>query len=238
MQYADDVIHGFLIDRQARISALLELLRDFIVVRLDIDGLNVHPGREDFFHIHIGEFNGGTDQFTLMSVDAALVLRLLHDGDQLLFGVTMILRRLDDLSDQLLPAAQQPVQRREQLYQREQHRIEGYSDSFGMFLGDVLGRHFAKEQNHHCCHQRGNGNAVILKKLDEQHRCQCGSQYIHDIIADQYGGQQRFISFSQLQYLGRPGVSLRSHALHAHQIQRSIRRFRRGKESGTDNQKQ
>ena len=97
MYDADDGVNGLPVYRQAGIPRLNKADGQLLGGDILGNSLDIHPGGEDLPHLQIVKLNGGADELALVGVQAALVLRLLHHGGDLLVGNAAVLRGLKQL---------------------------------------------------------------------------------------------------------------------------------------------
>ena len=106
---AHDVVNGLMVDRDAGVACLGKEGGQLLHGALLLGGSQVHPGGEQLGDLQVVELNGVADQVTLVLVQAALVLRLVHHAHQLLLGDAVVPLGAEDPAHQLFPLAEQEV---------------------------------------------------------------------------------------------------------------------------------
>ena len=199
-------------------------------------GHDVHPGGEDLLHLQVVELDGGADELPLMLVQAALVLGLIHHGDELLLGDALLLRLAEDAAEELLPLGKEVVHRGQH---RHQHPHDGgceHGKGLGVLFGHALGGDLAKDQNNHGQHHRGDQRTVVQKQLGEQNGAHGGGRDVHDVVADQVGGQELVVVLRDAQGQGSPLVAAVRPALEPDAVERGKGGLGGGEKGGEDHE--
>ena len=226
MDDAHDVVHVLVVHRQAGVAALREGGGDLLHGGGVLHRHDVHPGGEDVPGLQVAELDGGADQLALVLVQAALVLRLGHHGDQLLLGDAGVLGGAEDQVQQLLPLGEEEVQRPQDQQEHPEYGGGEHGKALRMLLGQALGGDLAEDQHHQRQHHRGDGGAVRGVQLGEEHRAHGGRGDVHDVVADEDGGDQPVVVVRQLHgQLGLfvPGVGPALHPDLVHAGERGLR---------------
>ena len=95
----------------------------------------------------------------------------------------------------------------------------------GEVLGNTLGGDLAEDQHQDSHYHRGDGSAHIAVKLHKQQSANGGHGNVHDIVADQDGGNQLVIVFRQAVGQLGPAVTAVRQPLQTDGIQRRKSRF-------------
>ena len=216
VDHAHNVIQAVLIHRQAGVAALGEHGAHLVHGGVPGHGGDLHAGGKDIAHLQVAELDGRADQLALVLVQTALVLRLRHHGDELLFGDARVVGGADDTAEQALPLGEQEVQRRQHRQQHPQQRGRGHGKGLGALLGDGLGGYLAEDQHGHRQHHGGHGGAVALAhQIREEHGAHGGGGDVDDVVADEDGGEQAVIVLRHAQRQRRAAVSCFRLALEA-----------------------
>ena len=237
MYHANDVVDGAMVDRQTGVTRLRKDLGQLLQGDVIFHGHHVYTGGQDLFHFHIVKFNGAADQLAFPIGQLAVVFGLADHGHQLALGDGVYLFVAHKAAQQLFPLGKQPGQRGHQCHQQLQDGGYGGSHRFRHLLGQALGGHLTKDQDHHSKHDSGEGRPLLsTHQLDEQHRTNGGSGDVHDVVADEDGGEQLIILLSHCQHAGGGGVTLLRAAFQTDLVQGRKRGFGCGKEGGKTNQ--
>ena len=143
-----------------------------------------------------------------MLVQPTLAVCLIHHAHQLFLGDAVLLRLAKQQAQQLLPQAEEQVNGSQHNREQPQQRRGRHCPALRRLLGKAFGRDLAKDQNDHRQHHGGRRRAVLVKPLGKQHRGNGGGGNIHDVVADEDGGEQLVILLCQRKGAGRPGVAL------------------------------
>ena len=111
MDNAHDVVDGLVVDRDAGEAALGKQGGQLLHGVVLFNGGQVHPGGEDLGHLHVVELDGVADEVTLVAVQSALGLRLVHHAHQLLLGDALVVLFAEQAAQQKLPLAEEKVGR-------------------------------------------------------------------------------------------------------------------------------
>ena len=232
---AHHVVDALVVHRQAGVALGGEHRRHVGQGGRILHGDHVHPGGEDIPRLQVVKADGGADELALLPVQAALVLGLLHHGDQLLVGDALVLRLVEQLAQQLFPQPEQEVQRGEHRHEQPQQGRGEHGERLGGLLGQALGGNLAKNQHHHGEHDGGHrGTVGLVYELDEQQGGQGGGHVVDDVVADEDGGQQLVVVLGQGQGFLRLFVAVVGAALQADAVDGGHVRFSGGKVAGHD----
>ena len=86
MKNADDLIDGIPVDQQTGEAGLCKGSGNFLVALVDVHGLQVNSMGQNFCRRQVTKFKGIAQQLTLVFVDAAVLLHVLHKKKQFLVG--------------------------------------------------------------------------------------------------------------------------------------------------------
>ena len=193
MNNTDDIVDGFVIDRQAGITRLNKGICQFLhrdVVRYRHD---VHARGQDLFNLHVIELDCTANQFTFVVGQFAVILGLTDHGHQFGIGNAALLT-VEMSGKKFLPSTEQKVQRREQRDKRVQNRCGGCGKGFRHLLGHALRGNLTKNQyNDGDDHGRYRGTGRAAQKRSEVHSAEGGKRDVHDVVADKDGGKQAVI---------------------------------------------
>ena len=236
--HAADVVQAAAVNRQAGKARLCKNRSDLLFCGGGRNAHHVRAGGHDFVGPALGKFDGAADQRPLLLVDAASLLHLFHKGEQLFLGDGAVSGRLKDQREQLFPLPEQKVHRGQAENEPPQQRGREHGEPLGRFLGDAFGRNLAKDQHHHGGNKGGNARPVLFaQKPHEQHGGQRGRGDVHNIVADQNGGEQRVVVFRQAQHQPGPLVALVGQAFELDAAERGKRGFSGRKIGGQNNTK-
>lgn len=225
MKNADDLIDGIPVDQQAGKAGLCKGSGNFLMALADVHGLQVHSMGQNFSRRQVAELKSIAQQLTLVFVNAAVLLHILHEKKQLLVGHFCVVIRLEETGHQLFPLGKQKIQRRQDQNPKADKRGTEQSKALRGVLCNTLGGDLTENQNNDCYDDRRNRRADVAVKPDEQ-KCADGRHHdIHDIVADQDGGDQLVIIIGQLECQRCPLVSVVRQHLEAGLIQGRERRF-------------
>ena len=217
---ADDVVHGVVIDGQAGIAGFCEGLRKLFQRNIVLHGHHVYAGRQDLLHLHVVELDGAADELAFPVGKLTVVLSLAHHGDELTFGDGVALAAVDEVSQQLLPLAEQPGQRGEEGQEQTQRRRYGGCNRLGHLLGEGLGGHFAEDEDDYRQHDGGGGGAPLCTQpLGKEDGADGSGGDIHDVVADEDGGEKLVVLLGHRQHSGGGSVALLSAAFQAYLVQ-------------------
>ena len=220
MDDAHDVVDILVIHRQTGIPILRERPGDLIHGIGILHGHHVHPGGQDLLHLQVVELNGSADELALMLVQPALVLGLIHHGDELFLRDAVFRLVAQQLRQQTLPLGEEEIHRPQQGDKHPENGGGEHGEVLRILLGQALRRNFAEDQDDHGQHHGGHRGAVYRQQLGKEHRGNRGSSDVYDVVADQDGGEQPVIILLQLERQGGPLVSSVRLAFHADAVER------------------
>ena len=85
VQDTDDIVDTSFIYRQAAVILLLDELQDLLLGHIDVNGRDVHAGRQNTLHGHIAELQRRGDQLALFLVDRTFLGHVLYDVIDIIF---------------------------------------------------------------------------------------------------------------------------------------------------------
>ena len=138
IQHADDIVKVVLIDRQSRKSGAQKKRRDLVLALINLNGFDIHARRQHVPGFQVVELDRVLNQLALLPVDAALGLCLLHQRQQLILGDRFAVPGTKEQSQQLLPAAKQPVDRRQNDHKKLKQRRRKHRELLRAFLCQTL----------------------------------------------------------------------------------------------------
>ena len=234
---ADDVVDGVMVDRQAGVAGLREGLGELLQRNIVLHGHHVHTGGQDLFHLHVIELDGAADELAFAVGQFAVALGLAHHGDQLTLGDGVALAAVDKVAQQFFPLAEQPCQGGEEGQEQTQHRRYGGCNRLGHLLGEGLGGHFAEDEDNDRQHDGGGGGTPLLTQpLGKEDRADGSSGDVHDVVADEDGGEKLVVLLGHRQNPGGGGVALLGTAFQAYLVQGRKCGLRGGEERGKRDQ--
>ena len=167
----------------------------------------------------VAELKGVAQQLTLIFVNAAVLLHVLHEKEQFLVGHFCVVICLEEARNQLFPLGKEKIQRCQHPNPKADKGRAEQSKALRGVLRNTLGGDLTENQNNDCYDNRRNGRADVAVKSDEQ-KCADGRHHdIDDIVADQDGGDQLVIIFGQLERQRCPLVSVVRQHLEAGLVQ-------------------
>ena len=119
---AEDMINRVLIDEQPGVFRLVEQRGDFLLARRNRKRRKVDPVNEDVLRLLLGKINRVFEQLSLVFVDAAVLLHLVDEHQQLLLRHFALRVQAEHLCQQLLPERKQKIERRENVKKHLQNR--------------------------------------------------------------------------------------------------------------------
>ena len=143
--------------------------------------------------------------------------------------------RFEEAGNKLFPLGKEKVQRCQNPNPEADKRRAEQSKAFRGILCNALRRNLTKNQNNDCYNGRRNRRTNIAVKVDEQKRADGRYHDIHNIVANQDGGNQLVIVFGQPERQCCPLVSVVCQHLEAGLIQGRERRFRGAEIGGHGN---
>ena len=186
---AEDVVDGILIDEKPRIFRLGEQRGDLFLRRGDGEGGEVGAVDQDILRALLGEVDGVFEQLALAFIDAAVLLHLVDEHEQLLLRHFIVGAEAEDLRQQLFPEGEDGVERREDPDEDLQDRRGEHGPGLRAVLGDAFGRDLTEDQHHDGDDHGGDRRADVAIVLDKEHGADGGCGDIHDVVADQDGGK-------------------------------------------------
>ena len=154
VNHADDAVERPVVDRQARIAGGCKRVGDFVVRGGLGNGDEIDARRENIRRLAVVKFDGAADQLAFLLVDAAFMLRLFDDGDQLLLGAAFFLLGCKQFGDELFDQGEEEVQRRQKHGNHADNRRGEQSERVGSVLCEAFGRDLSENQDHDCDQDR------------------------------------------------------------------------------------
>ena len=229
---AQDIVDAVPVDDEAGVAGLSEEPRNLLPAGLQGDGRQVHPVDEDVPGLPVRELDGVFQQLPLAVVDAALLLDLLHQHQKFRLGEAALRPQPEKAGEQALPLGEEEVQRGEGPHQKAQHRGGEAGEALGAVPCHAFGRDLAEDQHRQRHHHGGEGGARVPEAVDEEQRAQGGGGDVHDIVADEDGGDQAVILAVEPQGQLRPAISLLRQGPHFGGAQGGESRLRGGEVGG------
>ena len=189
MDGAEDVVDRILIDEKPRIFCLGEQRGDLFLCRRDGEGGKVGAVDQDILRALLGEVDGVFEQLALALVNAAVLLHLVDEHEQLLLRHFIVGAEAEDLRQQLLPEGEDGVERREDPDEDLQHRRGEHGAGLCAVLGDAFGRDLAEDQHHNGDDHGGDRRTGVAVMFDKEHGADGGRGDVHDVVADEDGGK-------------------------------------------------
>jgi len=81
MKNTDDLIDGIPVDQQTGEAGLCKGSGNFLVALVDVHGLQFDAMRQNFRRRQVAELKGVAQQLTLIFVNAAVLLHVLHEKE-------------------------------------------------------------------------------------------------------------------------------------------------------------
>lgn len=106
---------------------------------------------------------------------------------------------MKEAGEQFLPLGEEEIERREQRHEKTQRRRGEQAKRSADSLARLLGRNFAENEHHHSHHRRREGDPQIPEMLGKEYRSQGGRKDVDDIVANEDGGEQIDVPFSEVQ---------------------------------------
>ena len=116
------MINRVLIDEQPGIFRLVEQRGDFLLARRNRKRRKVDPVNKDVLRLLLGKINRVFEQLSLVFVDAAVLLHLVDEHQQLLLRHFALRVQAEHLCQQLFPEGKQEIERRENVKKHLQNR--------------------------------------------------------------------------------------------------------------------
>ena len=217
MDDAHDLVDAVLVDQQTGEAGFLEEPTDLLHGGLNVKALQVYAVGEDILGLLLGEVDGVTEQISLLVVDGALLLDLLHQHEQLLLGHLIVGLDTEDLGYQLGPQGENTAEGNEDPYEELHEGRREHSEALGAILGDGFGGDLTEHQHHDGDGGGGDQSAVIVgeglilavnAQGDHEHRGDGGQKDVDQVVTDEDGGQQSVIVLAQLKSQGGTLVAL------------------------------
>ena len=225
MKNTDNLIDGIPVDQQTGTARLCKSSGYFLMTLVDFHGLQVNSMGQNFRRRQIAEFKGVTQQLALVFINAAVLLHILHEKKQFLMGHFCVIICLEKAGNQLFPLGKKKIQRHQHTNPEADKRSAEQSKAFRSVLRNTLGGDLTENQNNDCYNDRRNRRANIAVKFYEQKCADRRHHDIHDIVADQDGGDQLVIVFGQLERQCCPLVTIVRQHLEAGLVQGRERCF-------------
>ena len=219
MKNTDDLIDGIPVDQQTGEAGLCKGSGNFLVALVDVHGLQFDAMRQNFRRRQVAELKGVAQQLTLIFVNAAVLLHVLHEKEQFLVGHFCVVICLEEARNQLFPLGKEKIQRGQHPDPEPDKGRTEHGKALRRVLCNAFGGDLAKDQDNDRDHNGGNGRADVAVKSDEQKRTDGRHHDIDDIVADQDGGDQLVIIFGQLERQRCPLVSVVRQHLEAGLVQ-------------------
>ena len=196
---AQNMVDGAVVDQQPGVLGLGEQRGYLLLAGGDGQRRQIHPVDQDVLGLLLGKADGVFQQLALVPVDAALLLHLVHQHQQLLLGHLAFAAEAENLVQQLFPQGEQQIQGHQHPDEHPQDGGGQHGAPLRAVLGDALGGYLAEDQHHHRHHHRGDGGARVAVVPHEQHRADGRGSDVDDVVADEDGGQQPVVLLQQLQ---------------------------------------
>ena len=226
MENANDLINGIPVDKQPGEPGLGEGLCDFLVALVDVNGFQLDAMGQNFRRRQVAELQGVSQKLTLVLINAAVMLHVLHEKKQLFMGHFGVAVRLDEAGNQLFALSEEKIQRRQRPYPQADERRAEHGETLRGVLCNALGCDFTKEQDDESHDHGGDRRADITVKCHEQKRTDGCYGNVYDVVANQDGRDQPVIILGKLKGQRRPLVSVVGENLQPGFIQRRECRFR------------
>ena len=220
MYHTNDVINGAVVDRQTGVTGLRKGLGQLLQRDIILHSHHIHTGGQDLLHLHVIELDGAADERAFPVGQFAVVFSLADHGHQLTLCDGIGLAAVDKVAQQLFPLGEQPGQRGHQGQQEHKEGRDCRGHLFRHFLGQALGSHFAKDQHDDRQHNGGHRRAPLgTQHLGKQDGADGSGGDVHDIVADEDGGEQLVILLRHGQHPGGRGIAVLGAAFQADLIQ-------------------
>ena len=194
-----DVVDIFIINQQAGETALVKDLGDCTGIIADADGLQIHTVGENVLGIPVGELDGRAQQLVLILIQAALLLDFVHQHQQLFLGHAAVFGVADDLAHQVFQGREHKGEGGQHHHQYPQEGGGEHGKLFGHFLRQTFGGDLAENQYHHGGNNGGDGSACVSHQMHKQQGTHRGHGDVHDVVADQNGGDHLIVFVGELQ---------------------------------------
>lgn len=109
MKNTDDLIDGIPVDQQTGEAGLCKGSGNFLVALVDVHGLQFDAMRQNFRRRQVAELKGVAQQLTLIFVNAAVLLHVLHEKEQFLVGHFCVVICLEEARNGLLDWTGNPL---------------------------------------------------------------------------------------------------------------------------------
>ena len=113
MQNADNLINGIPVDQQTGKSGLCKGSCNFFMTLINVYGFQFDPVCQNFSRGQFAELQGISQKLTLIFVNTAILLHILHEKKQFFVGHFCIVICLKEAGNKLLPLGKKKVQRRQ-----------------------------------------------------------------------------------------------------------------------------
>ena len=136
-----NIVDTLAVNRQPGIARFCKNPRDLFFLRIFGNSGNIDPGRQNINRLLLGKFNRATDQAALLLVDAALLLRLLHNRQQLFFGDGAVFLGFEKAENSIFQSRNSRLtgvsRIRRKLMIGAENMANRSGDSFAMLLGEI-----------------------------------------------------------------------------------------------------
>ena len=231
---ANDVVNAALVDRDPGESGLTGSVIDLLAAVLDIHGHDVHPGCHDLGGADLVEVQSVLQQLTAVLVQDVLILGGLDDGLQLLHGVVLLAVFLP-LQGQGHEADKSHHQKRQGLEDdgQEAHRPgKGQRETVGVLLRHDLWHGLAEDDNADRHDDSGDPGILLSEGGNGDERAQGGDGDVHEIVADEDGGEGIVVMVDDPDRQGRQTGTVLSLIFQADAVGGGERHLSAGKERG------
>ena len=147
MYHANDVINGFVVDRQAGIAAVGKSFGHLVHGGIIRHGDHIHARGQNVLGFHIVKFNGAADQLAFAVGQLTVFFGFAHHSYQLTFGNGVLFVGIKAAGQKAFPFAKNKVQRPKYRHKGTKRRRKGHCNGFRHFLRHAFGGDFAKRQN-------------------------------------------------------------------------------------------
>ena len=218
MNYTDDMIHRFGVDRDAGKALFGDDLHHFLRGGFHIQRHHIDAGRQDILHGGIVKLQGRLDQFFFLLFQNTLLFDGVQHIHQFLLGDSGLLVTLLFFPEGLHQPQEQPAERRKCDHKHPQRPGEGHAELLGIGFGKAFGKDLPKGKYRKRGNACGNSNGIVAEVKRNSHRNQRGNGNIHQIVADQDGGDQFIVLLGHLYRLGGAFVAVLRHGAQPNHI--------------------
>ena len=195
---AEDVVNRVLIDQQTGIFRLRKQRGDLLLRCGDREGRKVCAVNQNILRALLGEVDRIFEELSLVFVNAAVLLDLIHEHQKLLLRHFIVGAEVKDLGQQSFPKRKERIQRRKDPNQDLQHRRRQHGACFRAVLRNALRRDLAENQHNDRNNDGRNRSTGIAVVLYKQHRADGGRCDVYNVVADQNRRQQPIVLLQQL----------------------------------------